>query len=75
MAKGQHDLQQQISNSGSRVKIYIEILHEDIVFYCLEHEFFHLDGAIESSEERQQFASTQRQPCDIDNVEFQVIQS
>jgi hypothetical protein len=75
MAKGQHDLQQQISNCGSRVKIYIEILHEDIVLSSLEHELFRLDGAIESSEERaKHFASTQRQPCEIDNVEFQVIQ-
>jgi hypothetical protein len=41
MEKTQHDLQQQISSCESKMKIYIEILHEDeIVFSSLEHEVF-----------------------------------
>jgi hypothetical protein len=75
MAKRQHDLQQQISSCELRVKIYTKILHEDeIMFSSFEHEIFCLDGVIESSEERQHFALTRRQVCEINNVEFQVIQ-
>lgn len=75
MAKREHDLQQQISSCELKVKIYKKILHEDeIVFSSLEHEVFCLDGVIESSEERQHFALTRRQVCEINNVEFQVIQ-
>jgi hypothetical protein len=51
------------------------ILNEyEIVFFSLKHEFFRMHGAIESSEECQHFALTQRQACEIDNVEFPVIQ-
>ncbi len=43
------------------------------MFSSLKHELFRLDGAIESLKERQNFGLTQRQACEINNVEFQVI--
>jgi len=59
----------------SRVKICTKILHyNEIMFSSLKHELFSLNGAIENLEEFQHFTLTQRQACEINNVEFQIIQ-